>query len=90
LWSIAKALHVPLDKKIKEIEDIPYTLSFIIRKRIQLDNLNELPKDKRPPERTIWEGSSKDIDDWIDKVFDKKKKKDFDKAEIVIMDFEVE
>lgn len=34
----------------------------------QIDNLNELPKEKRPPEDIIWDGTSEELDDWLDKV----------------------
>ena len=61
---------------------MPYTISYVIRKRIQIDNLNEIPQDKRPPEMMIWDGTSEELEDWIDRVFDKKKKKDFDTARI--------
>lgn len=52
---------------------MPYTISFIIRKRQQIDNLNELGKDKRPPEDLIWDGSPEELEDWIERVFDSKK-----------------
>lgn len=44
----------------------------MIRKRQQIDNLNELPKDKRPPDDILWDGIPEELDDWLDKVFDKK------------------
>lgn len=69
---------------------MPYTISYVIRKRIQIDNLNEIPQDKRPPEMMIWDGTSEELEDWIDRVFDKKKKKDFDTAKILIFDSELE
>lgn len=34
----------------------------------QIDNLNELPKSKRPPEDIIWDGTPEEMDDWLDKV----------------------
>jgi hypothetical protein len=34
--------------------------------------LNELPKDKRPPESIIWDGTSEELDDWLDRVFSSK------------------
>lgn len=71
---MSKALQVPLDTKIKELPDIPYTISFVIKKRQQIDNLNELPKDKRPTDEIIWDGTPEELDDWLDKVFDKKPK----------------
>jgi hypothetical protein len=66
-------LQVPLDSKLKELADIPYTISFIIRKRQQLDNLNELPKDKKPPESIIWDGDSDELEEWLENAFSDKK-----------------
>jgi hypothetical protein len=39
-----------------------------MRKRMQIDNLNELSKDKRPTDEMIFEGSSEELDRWLDKV----------------------
>ena len=72
LWDISKALRVPLDNSIRALSEIPYTVSYVIRKLRQIDNLMELPKDKRPPSRIIWEGTSEDIEEWIDRVVRKK------------------
>lgn len=58
--------------------DLPWTISYVIRKRAQVDSYNELPKDKRPPDKLIWEGTNAELDDWFDRVYDfgdKKKKK---------------
>lgn len=71
-------MQVPLDPKLKELADIPYTISFIIRKRQQVDNLNELPKEKRPPEEIIWDGTPEEMEDWLERVFDKKNKETVD------------
>lgn len=65
-------MQVPLDPRIKRLADLPYTISFVIRKRQQIDSLNELPKDKRPPESIIWDGTSEELDDWLDRVFSSK------------------
>ena len=88
MWSIAKALQIPLDERVDYLIDIPHTLSFVIRKRIQIDNLNELPKEKRPPELMIWDGTSKDIENWYDKVFNRKKKPSDEKISIPYDDIE--
>lgn len=69
-----------MDPKIKELADIPYTISFVIRKRQQIDNLNELPKEKRPTEDIIWNGTPEEMEEWLDKVFDHKK----DKGELTL------
>lgn len=45
-----------------------------MRKLIQIDNLNELPKEKRPPDKIIWDGTSEDLDDWLNKVLKTREK----------------
>ena len=57
----------------------------MIRKRQQLDSLNELPKEKRPPDSIIWDGSPEDLDEWISRVLDTKHK---DTADINLSDVE--
>jgi hypothetical protein len=37
-----------------------------------VDNLNELEKEKRPPDEMLWNGTSEDLDEWLDAVFSKK------------------
>lgn len=52
----------------------------------QIDNLSELPKEKRPPDSIIWDGTSEDLEEWLDKVLgDRKGKTD---VEILISDIE--
>jgi hypothetical protein len=81
-------LQIPLDPKIKELADLPYTISFIIRKRQQIDNLNELGKNK-PPESLIWGDDPDALDDWISNVLDPKKKSQ-NELEFIIKPGEVE
>jgi len=69
LWSIAKALRIPVDSNVQELTDLPYTISFVIRKRQQVDNFYELPKEKRPPDKMIWDGDSDELEEWLDRVF---------------------
>lgn len=57
----------------------------MIKKRQQIDNLMELPKEKRPDEFIIWEGTPDELEDWIDEVFSKKTQQT---AELVIADVE--
>lgn len=75
---MAKALHVPLDTRIVCLPDTPHTVSYVIRKRQQIDNLSELPKEKRPPDSIIWDGTTEDLDDWLDRVFNKNEKQSVD------------
>jgi len=56
------------------VTDYPYTISFVIRKRLLIDNLNELPKEKRPPFKILWYGTPEDLDSWIETVMDTKYK----------------
>ena len=76
MWSVSKALRIPLDRKIKELPDIPYTISFVLRKRQQIDNFNELPKEKRPPEKIIWDGTTDEVEEWLDTVMSPKYNKE--------------
>jgi len=59
----------------------------VVRKRIQVDNYNELPKEKRPTEKMIWEGTPEEIDNWLDRVFSKKTETE---AVFTIKDSEIE
>lgn len=52
-----------------------------------MDNFNELPKEKRPPEKLAWDGSAEEIEDWFDKVFDHKKSQS---DEIIFFEDEIE
>lgn len=78
-------MQIPFDSRVKEIKNLPYTISFVIRKRQQVDNLNELPKEKRVPEEIIWDGNSDDIENWLDRVF---KKGESNTTDIVISNVE--
>lgn len=72
MWTIARTLQIPLDSKIKNIEDIPYTISYVIRKHIQIDNLSELPKEKRPPDKILWDRGAYELEKWLDEVVSNK------------------
>ena len=43
---------------------------------MQIDSFMELPKEKRPP-KNIWSHPEK-LEDWFDRVFDRKKQTEFD------------
>lgn len=64
--------------RLKTLPDTPHTISYVIRKRQQLDSLYELPKEKQPPADMIWDGVPEDIDEWIGRVFDKNYKENVD------------
>jgi hypothetical protein len=70
-------LHIPLDAKVGVLSDVPYTISFVIRKRMQLDNLNELGKDKRPDDFLIFDGTSEELEKWLDRVLSGKEQTQF-------------
>lgn len=48
--------------------NIPYTISYVIRKRLQLDSLNEIEEKKRPPDKIIWDGTVEELNEWIEEV----------------------
>jgi len=87
LWTVARDLKIPLDNTIKEIEDIPHTVSFVVRKRQQIDNLNDLPEEKRPPELLLWDGTPEELDKWLNEVLSGKKES---KVELMIKESEIE
>ena len=79
-------MSIPLDPQVKELTQLPYTISYVIRKLQQIDNLNELPKEKRPPEEMIWDGSSDELDTWLDRVIGTKKEQQT--VEFIVKDIE--
>lgn len=58
-----------MHKDLPPADEVPWTISFVLRKRMQIDSFAELPKEKRPPDNIIWHGTQDDIDRWFDKVF---------------------
>ncbi len=58
-----------MHKDLPPADELPWTISFVLRKRMQIDSFAELPKEKRPPDSIIWYGTQEDIDIWFDKVF---------------------
>lgn len=57
------------------VDELPWTISYVIRKRAQIDSYLELPKEKRPPDWMVWYGTNEDLDIWFDKVFERNKRK---------------
>ena len=62
-------MRIPLDTRLEKLQDIPHTISHVIRKRIQVDNLNQLPKDKRPTIKMMWESTSEEIDLFLERAY---------------------
>jgi hypothetical protein len=60
-----------LHKNLLPADELPWTISYVIRKRAQIDSFSEIPSEKRPPDDLIWYGSQRDIDEWFKKVFKK-------------------
>ena len=50
-----------------------------------MDNINELPEEKRPPELMIWDGTVDELNDWIDNTLSGKQKST---ADVVIENVE--
>jgi hypothetical protein len=75
---VASHTDIPLHRDLPPADELPWTISYVIRKRAQLDSFNELPKEKRPPDDIVWYGIPEDIDRWFDRVFGKKKGPDKD------------
>lgn len=80
---------LPLHDSLKDVVDIPHTISYFIRKCAQIISFNELSSDKRPPEY-MWD-SSQMLDEWFDTVFNREKKdNNADGLVVVINDEEFE
>ncbi|MHA1304673.1 MAG: hypothetical protein ACTSPI_13325 [Candidatus Heimdallarchaeaceae archaeon] len=89
-WSVAQGNWKDLfDLNLNPIE-LPWTISYVIRKRQQVDSFNELPKEKRPTEFMIWWGAPEEIDVWFDKVFNRKNNPELDTITLVINEDEIE
>jgi hypothetical protein len=71
-------------------DELPWTITYVIRKRLELDSYYELPKEKRPPDKLIWYGTSEEVEKWFDKVFDRKGNKDDGEAVLMIDPREIE
>lgn len=80
-------MQVPLDPRVEELSQLPYTISYVVRKMQQIDNFNELPKEKRPPTDMIWDGTSDELDEWLDRVLGGPKKPQHE-VELLIDDIE--
>jgi 3-phenylpropionate/cinnamic acid dioxygenase small subunit len=51
----------------------------------------EIPKEKRPPDLMIWDGTADELEDWIDRVFSNKSSNSRpDTIEFFISDKEIE
>ena len=77
-----------MHENLPSADEIPWTISYVIRKRAQIDSFNEIPKEKRPTDDIIWYGTQKDIDEWFKKVF--KTKENPNEVILNISDDEIE
>lgn len=66
-----KSTELPLHKSLPPADEMPWTISYVIRKRSQIDSFMELPEEKRPPDDVVWDGTQDDIDYWFKRVFKK-------------------
>lgn len=75
-------LGTKLHENLNYIKDYPYTISFCIKKALQIESFFELPKDRRPDE-SIWD-NNKELEEWMDNLSENKPTK----MEIVVEDIE--
>jgi len=53
--------------------------------------MNELPQDKRPPDYIMWHSNPDLLENWLDKVMDRNRKKQDDEDSVLeVSDFEIE
>lgn len=67
MWHVVQNYNIRFDDLFKDVDFLPYTFSFLIRKRMQIDSWMELPKEKRPPE-SIWD-DAKELEEWFERVY---------------------
>jgi hypothetical protein len=77
-------LGQPLDTRLMGINDYPYTISYVIRKALQIESFNELPKKKRPPEN-IWDNGA-ELELWIENL----SAGEDNTVDLIIPDWEIE
>lgn len=71
MWRIVKQFNIPLHESLKiSADDYPHTISFLIKKRMQVDSFDELSEDKKPP-KSIWY-KPQALTEWFDRVYDNK------------------
>lgn len=69
---VYKNSRLPLHEDLPPADELPWTISYVIKKRTQIDSFNELPKEKRPPNNILWYGTPEALDQWFDKVLDRR------------------
>lgn len=53
-------------QELDNLVELPHSISYVFRKRMQIDSLNKLPDDKRPPDTIIWWRPPEELTNWID------------------------
>ncbi len=77
-----------MHKGLTALDELPWTISYVFRKRLQIESFNELPREKRPPDRMIWYGTIEEVEKWFDKVT--KQKQPLDKFDLYISEDDIE
>jgi len=69
VWRIVKELHHPIHESLRGLSvfEYPYSVNYVIKRRMQIDSYMELPEEKRPP-RSIWDKPS-ELDEWFERIF---------------------
>jgi len=78
MWHIVQRSNIKFDECFRDVSLLPYTFSYLIRKRMQIDSWLELPKEKRPPEN-IWD-NPEELEEWFDRIYDDKAQTEFNIA----------
>ncbi len=67
-------MNIPLNKSIAGVPsyELPYTINYVIRRRMQIDSYLELPEDKKPP-RDIWDKPN-ELKEWFERIFSSEEK----------------
>jgi len=63
-------------------------MTYVIRKRQQVTSFLEIKKKKRPPDLIVWWGNADELENWLDRVYGKKPKRD-DKVTFIISEDDI-
>ncbi len=69
LWRIVKDNKQPIDSSLNSlsVNEYPYSINFVIRRRMQIDGYLELPKEKQPP-KDIYDKPS-ELEEWFSRIY---------------------
>jgi hypothetical protein len=76
MWHIVQNSNIKFSELFVDIDFLPYTFSYLIRKRMQIDSwMENLPKKHRPPE-SIWDDAG-ELEEWFERIYSEEAQTEF-------------